>query len=270
MKLEATALGTVQETLLIPLWARAEETARPKPILVDPKASEIVASLDYDFDKFRKGSSIVQPAACILASVIDRWVADFLKSHPDGTVVEIGAGLDSRFERIDNGRVHWFDLDLPDSIELRRRFFAESDRRRFLACSVFNEDWIPIVQSAGPGPVMLTAEAVLMYFEEEQVKRLFAKLADSFPGAIVAFDACGTLARDQSRKLEAVKHTRAEFRWGINDPKTIESWDPRYRFLEEDSVLNYHRERFPWPVRVATWLVPAWRRAFTINRIQLG
>jgi O-methyltransferase involved in polyketide biosynthesis len=65
--------------------------------------------------------------------MFDVLVADFLRDHPEGTVVEIGCGLNTRFERLDNGRVHWFDLDLPDSIELRQRFFSDSDRRTTLA-----------------------------------------------------------------------------------------------------------------------------------------
>jgi len=35
----------------------------------------------------------------------DRFAQDFLSRHPDGVVVHIGCGLDTRFERVDNGRV---------------------------------------------------------------------------------------------------------------------------------------------------------------------
>jgi O-methyltransferase involved in polyketide biosynthesis len=66
----------------------------------------------------------------------------FLSRHPQGTVVEIGAGLNTRFERLDNGAVHWFDLYLPDAVELRRRFLADSDRRKTLACSILDPDWV--------------------------------------------------------------------------------------------------------------------------------
>src|SRR5580692_9777205 len=111
-------LGPTQETLLIPLFARAMENRRKRPILHDPKAAEMVASIDWDFQRFNQRQRVV---ACALRSAMfDEWIAEFLRRHPAGTVVEIGAGLNTRFERLDNGRLHWFDLDLPDVVELRR------------------------------------------------------------------------------------------------------------------------------------------------------
>lgn len=109
-----------------------------------------------------------------------------------------------------------------------------------------------------------------MYLSEAEVRELFGRLADRFPGCLVAFDACGTLVQRSSKKLEAVRLTGAEFRWGINDVGEIEGWDPNFKRLEEDCVLNHHRDRFPWPVRLATWLFPQWRRVFTINLVRLG
>jgi O-methyltransferase involved in polyketide biosynthesis len=80
--------------------------------------------------------------------IFDGWVSDFLTAHPGGTVVELGTGLNTRFERVGTDQAHWIDLDLPDTIELRRRFFADSDRRRMLAASVLDQDWLPAVQEA--------------------------------------------------------------------------------------------------------------------------
>lgn len=270
-KIDVTTLGTVQETLLIPLWARARESREPNPILRDPKAAEIVASLDYDFSRFERETKLTQIVACVLATIFDRWTRKFLEEHPDGTVVEIGAGLDTRFERLDNGRVRWFDLDLPDAIDVRRRFFAETDRRRFLAMSALDPAWTEIVAAAsGGGPVLIMAEAVLLYFEEADVRKLFGMIADRFAGNLVAFDTCGRLAQRNSRKLEAVRITGAEFRWGIDDVHEIEAWDPRFRVLEVDSVMNHYRQRFGWGLRAITTVLPVTRRLFTVNLCRFG
>jgi O-methyltransferase involved in polyketide biosynthesis len=128
---QSVQLGQVEETLLVPLYARAVETRRKRPILKDAKAVEMVESIDWDFE--RMGQRWRMMACVMRTAAFDIRVADFLRRHPDGTVVEIGCGLNTRFERLDNGRVHWFDLDLPDSIELRRRFFTDSERRTALA-----------------------------------------------------------------------------------------------------------------------------------------
>lgn len=115
-----TELGAVQETLLIPLLGRAEETRRGG-LINDPKSLEIVEALDYDFSKWRGIRSLV--GASIRARLFDEEVRLFLEAHPGGTVVEIGAGLNTRYERLDNGQAQWIEIDLPDSMALRSGFW---------------------------------------------------------------------------------------------------------------------------------------------------
>jgi O-methyltransferase involved in polyketide biosynthesis len=110
-------LGAVQETLFITLAVRAAETQRKHPVLRDPKAVELLQSIDYDAAKYGRGAGGF--VTVLRTAIIDFWVREFLAAHPAATVVELGTGLNARFERVDNGQVHWFDLDLPDTIELR-------------------------------------------------------------------------------------------------------------------------------------------------------
>lgn len=274
-KVGGKQLGTVQETLLIPLWARAAEAKRAaeagvEPILLDPRAVEIVAGIDYPFDHFEKHTKITRTVACVLATIFDGWVQRFLAEYPDGVVVEIGAGLDTRFDRLDNGRVRWFDLDLPDAMEVRRRFFHETPRRKFLSGSVLEDEWIEAVLATDAPAYLFLAEAVLLYFGEEDVRRLFTTIADQFSGSLFAFDSCCQWARDNSRNFEAVKLTGAEFRWGIDDVRAIANWDSRFHVLEVDTVLNHHRDRFPWLVRLSTFLIPKLRYLFSVNLARLG
>lgn len=112
-------LDAVQETLLIPLYGRAVETRRRHPLLRDPRAVQIVARVDYDFTGLSSDQSLA--GAVLRTSSYDAWARRFLAAHPAGTVVEIGTGLNTRFDRLDNGTARWFDLDLPEVIELRRR-----------------------------------------------------------------------------------------------------------------------------------------------------
>ena len=110
------ALSGVAETLLIPLYNRAMESQRPDAIMKDEKAVALVTQMSYDFAQVRKvrmseGNKV---ARIMLTREIDRYAREFLSRHPEAVVVHIGCGLDSRFERVDNGRVEWYDLDLPD------------------------------------------------------------------------------------------------------------------------------------------------------------
>ena len=110
-----------------------------------------------------------------------------LAAHPAATVVEVGTGLNTRFERVDNGQVHWLDVDLPDTIALRRKFFADTARRRMVAASVLDEDWFPAVAQQ-PGPYFFVAEGVLVYLPEDQVTGALARIAARFGGALLALD----------------------------------------------------------------------------------
>ena len=178
-------LGAVQETLFITLAARAAETQRKHPVLRDPRAVELLRSIDYDAAKYgrRAGGFFT----VLRTAILDFWIREFLAAHPAATVVELGTGLNARFERVDNGQVHWLDLDLPDTIELRRNFFADTGRRRMVTASVLDEDWLPDVEQS-PGPYFFVAEGVLVYLPEEQVMAALARIAGRFPGAQIALD----------------------------------------------------------------------------------
>ncbi len=178
-------LGAVQQTLFVPLAARAAETQRKHPVLRDPKATEIVRSIDYDAAKYGRGAGGF--VTVLRTAILDFWVRSFLAAHPAATVVEIGTGLNTRFERVDNGQVHWFDLDLPDTIELRRNFFADTERRRMVAASFLDEDWLPAVAQS-QGPYFFVADGVLVYLPEDQVMAALARIAERFGGALVALD----------------------------------------------------------------------------------
>ncbi|MGW4126045.1 class I SAM-dependent methyltransferase [Nocardia sp. NPDC004711] len=159
MAIDATHLGEVQETLLIPLYGRAVETGKARPILRDPKAVEMIGAIDYDFGRFDGGRSLF--GTVLWTSIFDAWVSGFLAVHPGGTVVEIGAGLNTRFERVDNGRVRWVDPDLPDAMEVRSRFFVETDQRRMIAASVLDAGWVEVVKAL-QGPYFFVSEGFLV------------------------------------------------------------------------------------------------------------
>lgn len=127
-------LGVIQETLLITLWVRAVELQQADPIICDLKSAKILEAINYNFDKFATANNS-QIGTCLGGMILDNWVGTYLKQHPQGSVVEIGAGLNTRFERVDNGELRWFDLDLPDSMKLRKQFFKETERRKFITAS---------------------------------------------------------------------------------------------------------------------------------------
>ena len=214
-------LGSVQETLFIPLAARARETQRKHPVLRDPKAVEMVRSIDYDAAKYGRGAGGL--VTVLRTAIIDFWVRSFLAAHPAATVVELGTGLNTRFERVDNGQVHWFDLDLPDTIELRRNFFADTERRRMIAASALDEDWLPVV-ARSRGPYFFVADGVLVYLPEDQVMAMLARIAQRFPGALLALDTYPKQTFERQHRLAAKKGMDARWAWSCDDPRSLEGF----------------------------------------------
>ncbi|RLL67603.1 class I SAM-dependent methyltransferase [Streptomyces sp. Z26] len=229
-------LGTVQETLLIPLYARAVDHREQQSVLGDERAEEIASSLDYDFTRFDGLPSL---SGVLLRSLLfDHWVRDFLAKAPDATVVEIGAGLNTRYERVDNGRSRWFELDLPDVIELRRRHFSDSSRRTMLGVSVTDRAWPVDVVSHSQGPYLLVAEAVLPFLDEPEARGVFDLLAEHFPGALLALDTAGPGFFDNQDEHDALSKVQARMNWYCPDPADLADWLPGLKVMASHAVTD--------------------------------
>jgi len=217
----------VAETLLIPLYIRAVESQRPDALLKDEKAVALVTQIDADFSRIKelKIGKDDQVALILRNREFDRYVQDFLHRCPESVVVHIGCGLDGRFERVDNGLVEWYDLDLPEVIELRRKFIGgEKARYHFLACSVFDSAWLNTVRIHRNRPFLFLAEGVLMYFKETQVKSLVLSLRERFPGAELVCDAFSPfLVRMNNLRIARTK-IGARYAWGLKRGKDLEKW----------------------------------------------
>ena len=173
-------LSGVAETLLLPLYARARESQRTDGVLHDLKAEQIVSRLDYDFDRIAL-RDFHQATRVMGTREFDRIVRGFLAQHPAGVVVHLGCGLDTRFERVDNGSVTWFDLDLPAVVQLRRELgmAAGPARYQLITGSAFDDAWLTQVAAVvGHGDVLVVAEGVLTFFTVEQVRWLVASVAE--------------------------------------------------------------------------------------------
>ena len=214
----APELGDVQQTLFIPLLARAEYTRSGGPLLNDPKAVEIVTALGPDNARFGGSGSMF---TVVRTAIFDQWVGQFLLAHPDGTVVELGSGLNSRFERLDNGTLRWFDVDLPDTVAVRRRFFADSERRRTVAASVLDTSWVDAVGDAPP-PYFLVSEGMLVYLQPDEAHGALRQIVDRFPGAELAIDTYPPAMMRRQHQL-AAKRQIARWQWACDDPRELES-----------------------------------------------
>jgi O-methyltransferase involved in polyketide biosynthesis len=243
-------LTGISETLLIPLWARAVETIAPEPIVRDVKAAEIMAQIDYDFAKF-ESARLSQLGVAIRTMLLDNAVSAFVKRNPEGLVINVGAGLDTRHERLGLEGIDWYELDVPESMDLRRRFFAESEHYHFVAKSMFDDSWMNDINDAGR-PVLLIAEGLFMYFVEGELKALFKNLVNRFPTAEMLVEVMGPYLVGKSKRHDSLSQIDGapEFRWGLRDSRTMTQWCPGVRFIEEWCYFDYHKDRAGWTGRI--------------------
>jgi O-methyltransferase involved in polyketide biosynthesis len=228
------ALGEVQQTLLLPLWGRAKESQKSHPLLVDDAAKKLIDRIAYDFSKIDKSLDEISQLGWVFRCInIDKTIQQFLAKHPKATVVNIGCGLDTTFERVDNGALRWYDLDLPDVIELRNKLIPQTERRKYIAGSAFDIGWFDEIIVTDH--VFFIAAGVLYYFEEEEIKGLFLRMAERFPGGEIIFDATSPFGVKIANRMVVKRSGMGEqafLRWGLKKAHHIEQWDKRLKVVE--------------------------------------
>lgn len=195
-KVDAVLTG-VSETALLTLQVRANEARRADSIIDDPKAIELVDSIEFDFAKF--GFSRRQDMA-LRALAFDGATRRYLVDHPAATVVALAEGLQTSFYRIDASGVsdqfRWLTVDLPPMIELRSKLLPPSDRVTVCPQSALDYGWMDLVAGAAPAAtsgtesdgVFITAEGLLMYLQPDEAMGLITECARRFPGGQMMFD----------------------------------------------------------------------------------
>jgi O-methyltransferase involved in polyketide biosynthesis len=237
-------LTGVSETLLIPLYTRYLETKRKDGLISDPRAVEMVNAIEYDYTKIteKKYWEFTELGIALRVDILDILVKIFLENNPEAVVVNLGAGLCTRFYRLDNGLVRWYDLDLQEVNTLWHKFNQETDRHTFLTCSAFNFGWIKEFRALKDKPFLFIAEGLLIYFSNTEVQNLILTLKNNFPGAHLIMDALPPSSLKKGR--EALQNFNAEFKWGIDNFKEMEKWDEKIRLVTEWSLIDLHEERW--------------------------
>lgn len=256
------ALKGVSRTLLLPVITRYCETMRKDGFINDPYSVKILEQLGIQ-PSARWTSGKKAYLAPFRTEIIDEFVVRYLQEKPGSTVVNLGCGLDARFHRLDDGRVRWYDLDLPDAISLKRKFFGETDRYKLLAKSMFDYSWMDAVDRTDN--VLFIAEGLLFYFTPEEVRGLLKKTESKFPDADLLIDAISSFA-DIFSRINRLGITGVK--WHIEDRAELDLWFDRSVVKAEWYFWDRHRDRLPAKQRLLTML-PRYRKANRIIHVKL-
>jgi len=233
--------------MLLPLWGRAVETQKEKPLLVDETALRIVSEIDYNFSTIAQNTDPLSQAAWIARSIyFDKEIGEYLERYPEASIINIGCGLDTTYDRVNNGRAHWYEIDLPDVIAVRRKFIKESSNRSFIAESVAEKEWYKSIKNRDRVFIMLAG--VIYYFDEAQVRELFREFSKQFKEAEVVFDYCSKKGLEITNQKVIGKGGISKeiiLKWSTEDIYELERWDNRIKVKKTMPMFAEHKKKYP-------------------------
>lgn len=181
-------LDGVPETLLWTLWNRACEARRSDSVLDDPMAVRLVEGIDYPFEERLGAPSPLFAQIQGLRSLrFDQAVKEYVAERPYATVVALGEGLETSFWRVDNGRLQWLSVELPEVAALREELLPDHPRHHVVPCSATDLSWLDRVRDRDNG-VIVTAQGLLMYLRPPEVRGILAACAERLPGGAFVLD----------------------------------------------------------------------------------
>lgn len=240
----------VPETMLWTLHNRASEAMRDDGIISDPEAIRIYQAIDYDYERsFGKA----EPSHAIRSLLFDMQLKSFLQQHPHSVIINLGEGLETQRFRVGGGEAHWFSTNLPEAMTIREHFIQPDDKHRHLSLSVLDRQWFHTIPDGRP--VFITAQGLLMYFPEHEVRSLLQDLAEQFPSGWFMFDAIPKWfsKKTMNRWKKTEYYTTPPMPWGINRHQfeaILRTWMPTLQTVEEIPYGRY------FPRGASRWIYP--------------
>lgn len=259
----AGALSPVEQTLLIPLTARAHgERLFPQMAVHDSCAAAALGKLDLEVDDYLDDPLSVY-GVLSRTRILRQLALDFFIRNPRGWAANLGCGLSCYFQWLDRGHNQWLDADLPEVIALRESLLPSlGQHHRNAVVDLRQPHWwhaLGLPQGPHAPAVLVLLEGVLMYLRPEEVRHILREFAEHAPsGSEIVFDSLSWMATGWAAMHPSVSHTGAQFVWGARQMGDFTSAHPRLRLLSEHSVLDGYDAATAWlcPMFRAFWGVP--------------
>ncbi|MBO6046898.1 MAG: class I SAM-dependent methyltransferase [Erysipelotrichaceae bacterium] len=239
--------NTIQETLIIPLFARKICSDHYPDLFYDAEAVRLCNSLDYDFSSREKlmNSQMGLFGALEVAQRqydLQFEVEAYLKDHPEAAVVNMGCGLDDTFHKVNNHRCHGYNIDFPDVIEVRNELLETQENETNLAYDLNDTSWFDLIDDHD-GAIFF-ASGVFYYFKTEDVKALFNAMAERFKHGVIVFDSCNKTGANMMRKtwLKEAGITDVKAYFSLEDPNSVGTWSDDFESVTNRSYMCGYRD----------------------------
>lgn len=229
---EKLNLSGVPETMLQTVYARAKER-RGRGAIHDAKAEELIEKLDYDFSLADKDTAM-RSGVIARTIVLDRLTKAWLGAHPGAVVVNIACGLDTRCYRM-SGYAHWYNLDLPETMAVRKALLPERSTISQIALSAM-DNWGDEIKEQN-APVLILIEGLTMYLSECDVQRIFRVISHRFSKAAVFVEIMNPMIVKRFKE-KSIEGSNAKFTWGVKNGTALAALLPDFQFAEEHSLTE--------------------------------
>lgn len=250
-------LADVSDTLWISLFGKAIESSRSNGLLTDDFAVEIAhkaCQMEPSLRKWWKSLSRESQALMIWRNqAIDKLVIQHIKNFPKGIVVNLGAGLCTRFKRLDNGFINWIEIDLPPVKKAWLNFNEETARHQFWTDNIFESNWLNKISKIHQDNVLFIAEGLFMYLSRHQVKAIFEMISDNNKSSHLVFEVYSKFALMRPHPdVFRTKAKRFKNPWGVYTGREFEKWLPNIKHISDDYFLQNKKalQRVPFTHRL--------------------
>ncbi len=223
-------INDVNKTLYIPLYGKAY-VSKKGLFLNDKKAEEIWALERFEL-KGKSKSKWLAYYMGIRSAVFDDWVRQQIKEKEDAVVIHIGCGMDSRILRVGAKNHKWYDVDFPEVMNERKRYYMESDNYKMLSGDARDCDWLNSIVEERSAIVIM--EGVSMYLTSEEIRTLMANLSHRFEHISLLMDCYTVLAAKMSKYKNPINDVGVTTVYGIDDPVALQQED--IAFVKEHTL----------------------------------
>ena len=239
---EKVNVSGVPETMIQTLYARAKESGKNNPKIKDTMAVEIVGKLDYDFSNADQDKAMSYGVVA-RTIVLDELVEKYLSSHPDTVVINIASGLDTRCYRMKGKYLRWYNIDLPETMQIREKFLTENGPVYQIAKSAMDASYVDEIEYAGEN-VLVVIEGLSMYLKEADVLQMFSIIEKAFPKATVMVETMSPFVVKHVKE-KSIEGSNAKFTWGIKNGKLLQQLVPAFTYKQEVSLIEGMKKLMP-------------------------
>lgn len=244
--------GSVQETLVIPLYARKLAMDLYPENFTDHDCQELFERIEIELPKQHKIMDRVEAIMAATRQVDFACICkEYLTKHPRACVVNLGCGLDTTFRQIDNSLAKGCNIDLLDVIKVRNELLPQTDREKNIAADLKNVSWFEQIDYKEEDGAVFFAAGVFYYFKKEEVKQLLIKMAERFPGCKLAFDATNERGLKNMLKtwLEPSEMGNINVYFSLEDKSELMKWSDNFSDVRQKGYMTGYRpldKRYGW------------------------